>query len=90
MRITCPLCGPRDEAEFTFRGDATVVRPAPEAGPEAFAAYVYDRTNPKGWHVEWFQHSLGCRQWLKVQRHTVTHEVRAVVTASERVPEISE
>lgn len=90
MRITCPFCGLRDEAEFAFRGDATVKRPPPDAGTAAFAAYVYDRTNPKGWHVEWFQHAHGCRQWLKVARHTVTHEVRAVVTASEDVPEIAE
>ena len=83
MRITCPFCGPRDEAEFTFRGDATVVRPGPDAGAEAFAAYIYDRKNPKGWHVEWFHHSTGCRQWLKVRRHTVTHEVSDVVTAGQ-------
>ncbi len=85
MRITCPFCGPRDEAEFTFRGDATVVRPGPDAGAEAFAAYIYDRKNPKGWHVEWFHHSTGCRQWLKVRRHTVTHEVSDVVTAGQEL-----
>jgi sarcosine oxidase subunit delta len=87
MRITCPFCGPRDEAEFTFRGDATVVRPGPDAGAEAFAAYIYDRKNPKGWHVEWFHHSTGCRQWLKVRRHTVTHEVSDVVTAGQELAE---
>lgn len=81
MRIPCPFCGPRDEVEFTYRGDATIARPPADAGTEAFAAYLYDRANPKGWHVQWFQHSTGCRQWLKVQRHTVTHEIAAVVTA---------
>lgn len=86
MRISCPFCGLRDEAEFLFRGDATLGRPDPSAGTAAFAAYVYDRANPKGWHVEWFQHALGCRQWLKVQRHTVTHEIRAVVPAADPVP----
>jgi heterotetrameric sarcosine oxidase delta subunit len=82
MRITCPFCGPRDEAEFAYRGDATVTRPAPDAGEAAFAAYLYERANPKGWHVQWFQHAQGCRQWLKVERHTVTHEIRSVVAAA--------
>jgi heterotetrameric sarcosine oxidase delta subunit len=87
MRIHCPCCGPRDEAEFSFRGDASVSRPAADAGVEAFAAYLYDRSNPKGWTVEWFQHATGCRQWLRVKRHTVTHAIGAVAKASETIPE---
>lgn len=85
LRITCPFCGPRDEAEFTFRGDASLVRPAP-GDVAAHSAFLYARANPKGWTVEWFQHSAGCRQWLKVQRHTVTHDIAAVLTAREPVP----
>lgn len=77
-RIACPWCGPRDEAEFRYRGDATVARPAAEAGADAFHAYVYERANPRGWHLEWWQHVGGCRQTLKVLRHTLTHEIRAV------------
>jgi sarcosine oxidase subunit delta len=85
LRITCPHCGVRDEAEFSYRGDATVSRPSPEAGAAAFSAYIYDRENPKGWHVEWWHHVGGCRQWLKVVRHTVTHEVSAVVLPGDEV-----
>jgi sarcosine oxidase subunit delta len=73
MRITCPFCGPRDEAEFAYRGDAT----APDGE-------LYIRDNPKGWHEEWFQHALGCRQWLRVRRHTVTHEIASVTPAMVR------
>ncbi len=83
MRINCPFCGLRDEAEFSFRGDATVTRPPADAGAAAFAAYVYDRRNPKGWQVEWYHHASGCRQWLKVRRHTVTHAVSDVVPAGQ-------
>ena len=36
-RIDCPWCGPRDEAEFAYRGDATVRRPAPD--PWAYAGW---------------------------------------------------
>jgi len=85
LQINCPFCGPRDEAEFTYRGDATVTRPAAGSNdPEAaFVTYVYDRKNPKGWHVEWWHHSSGCRQWLKVARHTVTNEIAAVACATD-------
>jgi heterotetrameric sarcosine oxidase delta subunit len=83
LRIPCPYCGARDEVEFTYRGDATVTRPAPDAGIDAFHDYLYLRRNPRGWQVEWWQHHGGCRAFLKVLRHTVTHEVRGVVTATE-------
>jgi heterotetrameric sarcosine oxidase delta subunit len=90
LRIACPHCGTRDEVEFSYRGDATVRRPrdaAPEEEAEAFFRYVHARANPRGWHVEWWQHAAGCRQWLKVVRHTVTHEVAQVLTAGE-TPEV--
>lgn len=77
-RIACPFCGERDEAEFRYRGDATVARPAADAGEAAFVAYVYERGNPRGWHVEWWHHVFGCRRVLKVVRHTLTHEIAAV------------
>ena len=81
MRIPCPFCGPRDEAEFRFRGDASVRRPAPEADTDAFFDYVYARANPRGWTLEWWQHADGCRAWLQLRRHTVTHEIGAVESA---------
>lgn len=76
-RINCPWCGVRDEAEFQYQGDATVSRPAPTASENAFFKYVYIRENPKGWHTEWWHHVNGCRQWVKVVRNTVTHEIHA-------------
>ncbi|GAB4184785.1 MAG: sarcosine oxidase subunit delta [Thalassobaculales bacterium] len=85
-RIDCPWCGLRDEAEFSYRGDATVVRPGPDGDAAAFHDYVYDRDNPKGWHAEWWQHAGGCRQWLRIERHTVTHEIRAIAPAGDRQP----
>ena len=74
-RIDCPWCGTRDEAEFQYQGDATVVRPAAGGSQEEFFRYVYVRDNPKGWHTEWWHHIGGCRQWVKVVRNTVTHEI---------------
>lgn len=86
-QIKCPHCGVRDEAEFTYRGDASVQRPAPDASADAFSDFVYTRANPKGWHVEWWHHAGGCRQWIKVVRHTVTHEIRTTSAATE-TPEV--
>lgn len=81
LRIACPWCGERDEIEFRYRGDASCVRPAADAPLDEFVGYVYARDNPCGWHLEWWLHSGGCRQLLKVLRHTLSHEIRAVGTA---------
>jgi sarcosine oxidase subunit delta len=78
LRIPCPYCGLRDEIEFRYRGDAGGERPAGDAGLAAFQAHVYGRANPAGWHVEWWMHVGGCRQVLKVVRHTGTHAIAAV------------
>jgi sarcosine oxidase subunit delta len=75
LRISCPWCGVRDESEFRYRGDAQRSRPAVGAGLAAFSAYVYERDNVHGWHLEWWLHIGGCRRLLKVRRHTVTHEI---------------
>ena len=78
--IHCPWCGSRPQIEFTYGGDANLERPADPLGAsrEAWDVYVYERDNPKGEHDELWQHTAGCRAWLKVRRNTVTHEVLAV------------
>ena len=69
--IDCPLCGPRDHAEFSYIGDATKVRPTENGSStdEAWYDFVYLRDNPKGLHQEL------C--FIKVLRNTVTHEIIA-------------
>ncbi|MEO1200642.1 MAG: sarcosine oxidase subunit delta, partial [Pseudomonadota bacterium] len=42
---------------------------------DPWLAYVFDRENPRGRHEEYWQHTGGCRAWLKVTRDTLTHEV---------------
>jgi heterotetrameric sarcosine oxidase delta subunit len=84
LRIPCPFCGVRDETEFRYRGDAQRERPQAGAELAAFHAYVYERDNPLGWHVEWWLHVGGCRSLLKVVRHTLTHEIHAVLLPGER------
>jgi heterotetrameric sarcosine oxidase delta subunit len=77
MLIPCPHCGPRDVTEFSYGGDANVRQPsgADAASEAAWSAYVYLRDNPRGPHGELWQHSAGCRRWIKVTRNTLTHEV---------------
>jgi len=81
LRIACPWCGERDETEFRYRGDASRRRPDGGAAQDAFSAYVYERDNRCDWHTEWWLHVGGCRQLLKVVRHTLTHEIRSVTAA---------
>ncbi len=75
MRITCPVCGERSAAEFSFGGDATVEMPALDASTEAWNAAVYDRENPRGPHSELWHHIQGCRAFVRVERDTTTHEI---------------
>jgi sarcosine oxidase subunit delta len=76
MLIPCPVCGLRDHEEFTYGGDATVVRPNISDGDQShWAAYVYDRENPRGTHQEYWHHNHGCRSFLIVTRDTQTHDV---------------
>jgi sarcosine oxidase subunit delta len=80
--ISCPHCGSRSKEEFSIRGDASLTRPAPDAGSETWYDYVYLRNNPKGRHSEYWHHSSGCRRWLVVERDTVTHAVYSVCDAA--------
>ena len=75
--INCPHCGARDHTEFSYGGDADVKRPAdPAAASEAeWLDYLYLRDNPRGPHDEIWQHSAGCRRWIRVKRNTLTHEI---------------
>lgn len=84
LRIPCPVCGVRDETEFTYGGDATVSRPdMTDSDPEAWLNYVFMRDNPRGPHKEYWHHVTACRQWLVVERDTLTHEIGAVRLARE-------
>ena len=87
LRINCPFCGLRDFTEFTYGEDASLTRP--EWGSEdmqAWYEYVFLRDNPRGRHTEFWHHVNGCRQWLRVERDTLTHEIYSVEPARDTVP----
>jgi methylglutamate dehydrogenase subunit B len=76
LRIPCPVCGVRDYTEFRYGGDARKGRP--ELGVtdlRAWHEYVFLFDNLKGNHSEFWQHVVGCRQWIVVQRDTATNRV---------------
>ena len=82
MIINCPHCGPREASEYTYVGDATTIRPHHDnTDMESWVDYVFMRNNPRGIHVEHWQHTSVCRAFLKVTRDTVTHEITEVTLA---------
>ncbi|MDC1383568.1 sarcosine oxidase subunit delta [Candidatus Puniceispirillum sp.] len=85
MIINHPKLGPRDAAEFTILGDASMLnRPDWQAdnADDEFYTYVYLRDNPAGLHRELWFHEQGDRSWLVVTRDTITHDVVDVSLAS--------
>lgn len=86
MLLTCPHCGARDEAEFSYGGTTHIVRPPLGASDVEWGEYLFFRENPKGVLRERWRHSYGCGRWFNVARHTVTHEVLAVYAMSEAAP----
>jgi sarcosine oxidase, subunit delta len=92
LLIPCPWCGPRDETEFRYGGEAHVSRSAaPDRLSDAqWAEYVFLRDNPKGLFAERWSHAAGCRRWFNAVRHTVTHEIVAVYKPGEPKPELGQ
>jgi heterotetrameric sarcosine oxidase delta subunit len=80
LLITCPWCGPRDEVEFHYGGQANVPYPAAPAdlSDAEWASYVFVRDNPKGELAERWAHSAGCRRWFDAVRDTRTNEFAEV------------
>ena len=77
MQIACPHCGPRAQSEFVFERsvDSVVL---PEAAPEDAMSALFTRTNPRSFDDEIWRHTYGCRAWMVIARHRVTHEIGAV------------
>ena len=92
MLIPCPWCGPREEAEFHYGGQAHVAYPAdPDAlSDDEWARYLYFRDNPKGPFAERWNHAAGCRRWFNAVRDTVTYEILAVYQAGKPRPVLSQ
>lgn len=79
LLIPCPWCGPRDEVEFHYGGQAHVAYPAdPETLTDAeWADFLFYRDNPRGAFAERWCHTAGCRRWFNAVRDTVSHDITA-------------
>jgi sarcosine oxidase, subunit delta len=88
LHIACPWCGPREEMEFSYGGQAHIAYPKePGALSDAeWAAFLFMRDNPKGRFLERWVHAQGCRRWFNVARNTVTHEIGAVYKPGDPPP----
>ncbi|MCX5419058.1 sarcosine oxidase subunit delta family protein [Streptomyces sp. NBC_00078] len=88
LLIPCPWCGPRDEAEFHYGGQAHVPYPENPAdlNDEEWARYLFFRANPKGPFAERWSHTAGCRRWFNAVRNTATNEILTVYRAGEERP----
>ncbi|MET8248954.1 sarcosine oxidase subunit alpha family protein [Streptomyces sp. NPDC005202] len=88
LLIPCPWCGPRDETEFHYGGQAHVPYPEDPAAltDEEWARYLFFRDNPKGPFAERWSHAAGCRRWFNAVRDTSTNEILAVYRAGEERP----
>ncbi|MFJ9865918.1 sarcosine oxidase subunit delta family protein [Streptomyces sp. NPDC101165] len=92
LLIPCPWCGPRDEAEFHYGGQAHVPYPEDPAAltDEEWARYLFFRDNPKGPFAERWSHAAGCRRWFNAVRNTATNEILTVYRTGEPRPETVE
>jgi sarcosine oxidase subunit delta len=91
LLIRCPYCETdRPELEFRYGGEAHVARARhPSSVPDdAWADFLYMRTNPKGVHVERWRHTHGCGRFFNAVRHTVTDRFMATYKAGEPKPDL--
>ncbi len=72
LLIPCPWCGPREEVEFTCGGEGGPARPTDPTALDdaAWSAWLFERVNRRGRHLETWWHAAGCGRWFLVARDT--------------------
>ena len=77
----------RSQNEFAYGDDASVKRPElnKEISDKDWDDFVYNRKSLRGKHLVLWHHVSGCRQWIKAERDTVTHEIFKTVKANEDI-----
>jgi sarcosine oxidase subunit delta len=89
LLITCPWCGERPENEFHYGGEAHIVRPPDPAtlDDQAWAEFLYMRSNVKGTHYERWRHLHGCGRFFNCVRDTVGDRILATYRSNEAKPQ---
>ena len=87
LQLTCPNCGAEcAETELAPGGEAHLARQGPGSSDADFAAYLFERRNPKGVHFERWRHAFGCGKWFHAARCTLTLEVFGTYPAQTTEP----
>ena len=88
--IPCPWCGERDESEFSYGGEAHIVRPldTDALNDQEWSDYLFFRTNTKGLFNEQWLHAAGCRRWFNVVRDTVSYKILTSYKVSDEKPDL--
>jgi sarcosine oxidase subunit delta len=88
LLIDCPFCGQRPEIEFTHGGQAHLARPDRPADldDQAWADFLYMRSNIKGPYAERWRHARGCGQFFNALRDTTTDHFLATYRCGEPPP----
>ena len=90
LLFPCPNCGPRNETEFHYGGQAHVAYPEhpAELTDREWAEYLFYRQNTKGLFAERWVHSAGCRKWFNMLRDTVSYDITAVYRIGQEPPAV--
>ena len=90
LLIVCPYCGKRPEIEFAYGGQAHVARPQQpsQLDDQAWAEFLYMRTNTKGVYAERWRHSRGCGRFFNALRDTTTDHFLAFYKTGEPRPAV--
>jgi len=88
LLIRCPWCGERPEIEFSYGGQAHLVRPAQSAGLDdgQWAQFLYVRSNARGRHAERWRHARGCGRFFNALRDTTSDRIVAIYPMGEPPP----
>lgn len=93
LLIHCPYCDETlPEVEFTYAGEAHIVRPENPTGQtdEQWQDYMFIRANPKGPHFERWRHLHGCARYFNAVRNTVTDKFLTTYKAGEPRPDLED
>lgn len=90
LLIPCPYCGQRPEIEFAYGGQAHIARPT-GAGitDQAWADFLYVRSNVKGVQAERWRHVHGCGQFFNALRDTTSDRFIATYRRDEPPPAVA-
>jgi sarcosine oxidase subunit delta len=88
LLIGCPWCGARPENEFRYGGEAHIARPRDPGSvdDQAWADFLYTRSNPKGAHQERWRHIHGCGRFFNCVRDTLSDRILATYRPGEPKP----